>query len=105
MPSTVQVDFQFIENMNMRKQDSIKILLGKNIRRYRKERGLTQNEFADAISCDVKYIGDVENGWFYPSSELLERIVVFLDLPVSFLFKDDELSIVPAPCTEQDVST
>lgn len=105
MPNTVQADFRFVENKNMRKQDSIKILLGKNIRRYRKERGLTQNEFADAVSCDVKYIGDVENGWFYPSSELLERIVGFLDIPVSFLFTD-EPSIVSALCAEkQDIST
>lgn len=90
----------------MRKQDSIKILLGRNIRRFRKERGLTQNAFADAVTCDVKYLGDIENGWFYPSSELLERIVGFLDIPVSFLFEDDEPSIVSALCAEkQDIST
>ena len=70
----------------MRKRDSIKVLLGKNIKTYRQKKGLTQADFADAVSCDVKYIGDVENGWFYPSSELLERIVAFLDVPVSSLF-------------------
>ena len=72
--------------MFVRKQDSIKILLGKNIKLNRQKKNLTQAEFADAVSCDVKYIGDVENGWFYPSSELLERIVAFLDVPVSSLF-------------------
>lgn len=50
---------------------------------------MTQAEFSDAVSCDVKYFGDVENGWFYPSSELLERIVVFLDIPVYMLFLDN----------------
>jgi len=73
----------------VRKQDAIKILLGENIRRYRQEKNLTQAEFSDAISCDVKYLGDVENGWFYPSSELLERIVEFLDIPVYMLFIDN----------------
>lgn len=86
------------ENKNVRKQDSIKILLGNNIRHYRKEKGLTQNEFADAVSCDVKYLGDVENGWFYPSSELLERIVEFLGIPVSLLFANDNLSVSTLSC-------
>ena len=75
----------------MRKRDSIKILLGKNIKACRQKRCLTQADLADAVSCDVKYIGDVENGWFYPSSELLERIVAFLDVPVSSLFASPDL--------------
>lgn len=72
----------------MRKRDSIKVLLGNNIKIQRQKRGLTQAEFSDAVSCDVKYIGDVENGWFYPSSELLERIVNYLDVQVADLFSD-----------------
>ena len=88
MLDTVNVVFQIIKNIDVRKQDSIKILLGRNIKRYRKERKMTQNEFAEAVSCDVKYLGDVENGWFYPSSELLERIVEFLHVPACFLFSD-----------------
>lgn len=88
MPNTVYAVFQIIENRDVRKQDSIKILLGRNIKRYRTELKMTQNEFADAVSCDVKYLGDVENGWFYPSSELLERIIDFLHIPVCFLFVD-----------------
>ena len=88
MLNTVYAIFRIADNKGVRKQDSIKILLGKNIRAFRKDRDMTQSEFADAVSCDVKYLGDVENGWFYPSSELLERIVEFLNIPVCKLFTD-----------------
>lgn len=70
----------------MRKRDSIKVLLGSNIKYYRVMHGMTQVELAEKIDCDVKYLGDVENGWFFPSSELLECIVKVLDVPVSTLF-------------------
>ncbi|MCR4676165.1 MAG: helix-turn-helix transcriptional regulator [Sphaerochaetaceae bacterium] len=76
----------------MRKRDSIKVLLGSNIRTFRKKKGLTQAEFASELSCDLKYIGDVENGWYYPSSELLIQIVDCLDLSVSELFTDYSVS-------------
>ena len=46
----------------------MELTLSQNIRKLRKERKMTQNEFAEAVSCDVKYLGDVENGWFYPSA-------------------------------------
>lgn len=76
----------------MRKRDSIKVLLGNNIRMYRKNKGLTQADFASALSCDLKYLGDVENGWFYPSSDLLLRIVDCLGVPVNELFTDHSAS-------------
>lgn len=70
----------------MRKRDSIKILLGSNIRYYRVKCGLSQLQFAEKIDCDVKYLGDIENGWFFPSSEMLEKIVKGLDIPIYLLF-------------------
>lgn len=70
----------------MRKKDSIKVLLGNNIKFYRVKSGYTQVSFSEAVDCDVKYLSDVENGWNYPSSELLYRIVSVLDVPVSLLF-------------------
>ncbi len=83
----------------MRKRDSIKVLLGNNIKKIRKEKGLTQLDFSSALSCDVKYIGDVENGWFYPSSEMLIKIVKCLNVPVSELFTvcDDDLDYNDEP--------
>lgn len=70
----------------MRKRDCIKVLLGKNIKYYRVKSGYTQIQFAEKIDCDFKYLGDVENGWFFPSSELLCKIIKVLDIPVSVLF-------------------
>lgn len=70
----------------MRKKDKIKILLGDNIRFYRVKSGYTQQAFSEKIDCDVKYLGDIENGWNYPSSELLLKIVNVLDIPVALFF-------------------
>ena len=70
----------------MRKKNRIKILLGSNIKYYRAKAGFTQVEFSEMIGCDVKYLGDVENGWNYPSSELLLKIVQIIDIPVALLF-------------------
>lgn len=67
---------------------------------YRKAKNMTQNDLAYAISCDVKYLGDIENGWFYPSSDLLERIIDVLQIPVYMLFIENETK----PQTDTDIS-
>ncbi len=83
---TVQVFVYKLDTIFVREKDTIKILVGGNIAYYRAKAGYTQQVFSELIGCDIKYLGDIENGWNYPSSKLLIKIVEVLEIPVSILF-------------------
>ena len=45
-------------------------LLGKNIRKYRKQKGLGQEELAEMVGCTSSHIGHIENARGIPSLEM-----------------------------------
>ena len=53
-------------------------LFGNNIRRYRKERGLTQEELADEVELAVTYVGQIERGQRNPTLDVVERFAKVL---------------------------
>lgn len=60
--------------------------VGELVRRYRKMRGLTQEELAAAINSDKSYVGRLEsNPKQRPSLEVLRRIATALNVPVGSL--------------------
>jgi transcriptional regulator with XRE-family HTH domain len=59
---------------------------GKRIRSIRKERGLTQEEFAELVGISVDFLSLIERGINSPSFEALERISKVLKIPVQDLF-------------------
>ena len=46
-------------------------LLGKNIRKYRKQKGLRQEELAEMVGCTSSHIGHIENARGIPSLSLI----------------------------------
>ena len=60
--------------------------IGWNLRRLRKERGLTQEDFATDSGFDRGYISGVERGVRNPSALVLERIAKSLGVDVVELF-------------------
>lgn len=60
-------------------------LLGRNVRHYRKLRGMTQE--ALALSADMKrsYVSDIERGARNPSVEALGRLATALEIEPSKL--------------------
>lgn len=60
-------------------------LLGKNVRRYRKEKGMTQEQLAVAASMERSYVSDIERGTRNPSVAALGRIAEALDVDASYL--------------------
>lgn len=60
--------------------------LGKRIAELRKYRGLTQEQFAEAIGCSVEFISLVERGVNSPSVAGLEKFAEILAVPVHRLF-------------------
>lgn len=59
--------------------------IGWNLRRLRKERGISQEDFATDSGFDRGYISGVERGVRNPSALVLERIAAAFDVDVSEL--------------------
>ncbi|MEM7214749.1 MAG: helix-turn-helix transcriptional regulator [Pseudomonadota bacterium] len=60
--------------------------LGNNLRKYRKERGLTQAGLAELTKVSRKTINTVENGVFVPSTVLALSIAKVVGTSVEELF-------------------
>jgi DNA-binding XRE family transcriptional regulator len=63
-----------------------KYRLGKEIKRWRKKRGMTQNELSKNI-CHQSEISRIEHGEVYPSIDLLQLFSSKLKVPVSYFLK------------------
>jgi len=70
-------------------------LVGKNIRKYRKLKGLKQRELADKCSLSEGFISDIESNTFRTISlNMLYHIAKVLDIHIMLLFQDlDEDSV------------
>ena len=63
-------------------------LLARNIRRIRKERGMTQEILAETAGVNQTHIGNIENARNSPSLEILNRLALALGVPVVALFDE-----------------
>ena len=64
----------------------IKKLLGANIRHYRASLGISQEKLAEMAGMAANYLGLLENGRKFPSSEMIERIALALGKDSADLF-------------------
>ena len=64
--------------------------IGKKIRAWRDERGLTQIELAAKANISRSYLAGVEIGKYNPSLDTLESIASALGLTSAFLMQDSE---------------
>ena len=53
-------------------------LFGQNVRRVRKERGLSQEALADEVGLAVTYVGQIERGARNPTLDVVERFAAVL---------------------------
>lgn len=63
--------------------------IGLNIKKYREQKRLTQENLADLINKSVNHIGKIEVAFSYPSISLLNEIAKALDIPLYYLFMFD----------------
>lgn len=59
--------------------------IGSNIKRIRKEKGLTQQQLADSANISRSYLADVENNRYNPSIDVLKAIAESLGIKLSVL--------------------
>lgn len=67
------------------------LILGNNIRKYRKSMDFSQNTFAEKINCSVQTVSKIENGKCWPRHEILEKIIDVLNVKPSFLFIESDV--------------
>lgn len=63
-------------------------IFGKNVRRVRKQRQLTQEQLAFESEIDLTYMGGIERGQRNPSLVVMGRIADALSIPLPKLLSD-----------------
>ena len=71
--------------------------IGGNIKRIRKEKGLTQKELADKCNLSRSYLADVERDRYNPSLDTLTVIAKNLDVKVSTLLGEGDCKYCKNP--------
>ena len=61
-------------------------ILGNNIKRFRKIKGITQNELAEQANLEVKSLSLIETGKGFVSAKTLEKLSAILNVSYSDLF-------------------
>lgn len=65
-------------------------VFGINVRQLRKERGLSQEAFADEAGIAVTYVGQIERGLRNPTLDVVERFAKVLGVDPLDLLKASE---------------
>lgn len=65
-------------------------LLARNIRRIRKQRGMTQEILAETAGVNQTHVGNIENARNSPSVEIINRLALALGVPVVVLFGGED---------------
>ena len=76
------------------KMSNIKELIGKRIKELRKEKALTQEEFAELIGIEPRNVINIENAKTFPRAQTLDKIISALEIDVENFFKFNHLSDV-----------
>lgn len=67
----------------------IRLIFCKNLRYYRLQNKLTQEELAEKVDLSAKYISDLERSEFSPSLEKLDKLAEALNVETYKLLKDE----------------
>jgi transcriptional regulator with XRE-family HTH domain len=65
-----------------------RIIVGKNVRKLRTQKGITQEELAFAAKIDLTYVGGIERGRRNPSLLVMARIAEALSVHLSRLVSE-----------------
>lgn len=77
----------------------MKLNIGENIRKYRKQADLTQDQLADRLGVSYQSVSRWENGLTYPDMELLPSIAKIFNVSI------DELLGMPEEKKEQEAKS
>jgi len=66
----------------------LKKIFSNNVRKYRIKQNLSQEELAEKAGVHRTYIGSVERGERNITINVIEKICVALEIPITDLFKE-----------------
>ncbi len=66
---------------------NIPVLFGQNLKKYRKNAGLTQEELSEKLEVTQKHLSMLETGTQFASASLIAKICSVLDLEPASLFE------------------
>jgi transcriptional regulator with XRE-family HTH domain len=66
----------------------LKKVIGQNVRRLRKAKGLTQEQLAQEVGVDMRYLGSIERGEANPSISVIVCLGKALNVHPSTLLLD-----------------
>ena len=69
----------------------VKKLLGEKIKRLRKQRGYTQEQFSEMIDITPRNLSRIEVGESFVTSDTLDKILNALNVPANILFSYEYL--------------
>lgn len=67
------------------------------IKEILKEKSITMTSLAESIGTDQPHISNIISGRVNPSIELLQRIALALQVPISDLFEQPKQNIINCP--------
>ena len=79
---------QIAEDKIQKYSTSIPVLVGKQIKKFRKMRKLTQTELAHRVWKDRQYLYKIESGKVTPNILTIAMIALALDVTLSQLLED-----------------
>lgn len=65
---------------------SLRTVFIENLKFYRKNAGLSQQQLSEKCEIATNYLSEIERGQKFPSIELIERISTVLNLPAYLFF-------------------
>lgn len=77
--------------MYMKQKTNIYNIIGKNIKKYRKQKGITQRQLAEENFLSDSFIAKLESVPFQTISiDTLEKIAISLNVDISKFFENDD---------------
>jgi transcriptional regulator with XRE-family HTH domain len=74
--------------------DDCRVLLAKNMKKFRKNLSLSQMALAEKVGCSTTLIGNIEINRRFPSAENINRIADALEVKISDLFLEPESAVL-----------
>jgi transcriptional regulator with XRE-family HTH domain len=65
---------------------NVKTIFGSNLKFYRKEKKLSQEQLSEKVDISVKHLSEIERGIVFASAGLLEKLAEKLDVPIFAFF-------------------
>ncbi len=92
VPLIEYIQKQRCENI-MKGSKKMRLLIGENIKKLRKEKGVTQEQLAEILGVSCQSVSRWELGSCYPDLELLPIISNYFEVSVDVLLSNDDKSI------------